>query len=57
MHSDGCNARCAGSYLYEHNPDGGGAWSFSLSMLALSISYGNSGVHSLQKAATYSYYG
>jgi hypothetical protein len=51
----GCNTTAAGSYFYEHNL-GGGGWGFSLSILFFSISYGDSGGDSLQKAATYSSY-
>jgi hypothetical protein len=52
----GCDSRRAGSYFFEHNQDGGGAWSFSLGILFFSISYGDGGVDSLQRAAPLSYY-
>jgi hypothetical protein len=52
----GCDARRAGSYFYEHNQDGGGGWSASLSMAIFSISYSGSSGSTLQKAATFAYY-
>ena len=52
----GCDARRAGSYFYEHNQDGGGGWSASVSMAIFSISYSGSSGQTLQKSATYSYY-
>ena len=54
--SKACRARKAGSYYMEHNQDGSGGWSASVSLAVFSLSYSGSGGQVLQKAAKYDYY-
>lgn len=51
-----CRARKAGSYYMEHNQEGSGGWSASISLAVFSLSYSGSGGQVLQKAAKYDYY-
>ncbi|MBC9731085.1 hypothetical protein [Streptomyces sp. TRM68367] len=49
-------AEFGGSFFYEHNVFGGGTWTFTLSLGAFEISYGEAGTEELQKADSYSYF-
>lgn len=51
-----CHRRKAGSYYYEHNQDGHGNWSASVSIGVFGISYNGASGSTLRKAAKFHYF-
>lgn len=54
-HKKGCKRKKAGSYFFEHNQDGRGGWSASISLGFLSLSYGGASGTTLKKGTKYDY--